>query len=75
MEEPIQCITHFGDFVWIGLYRSIFVFDCNDTDKARKHDVNIAYDITPCQGKIWVACNDKIRVWDAKVNNNEKLIL
>lgn len=67
MEEPVNSIMHFGNYVWVGLYRSLYVFDCQSVKQISRFDVNTAHDIIPSNGKIWVACNDKIRIWDAKV--------
>lgn len=67
MEEPVNCIMHFGNYVWVGLYRSLYVFHCKKVEQISRFDVNTAHDIIPSNGKIWVACNDKIRIWDAKV--------
>jgi len=66
MEEPVNCILHFGEYVWVGLYRSINVYDCQTLEEVRRFDINTAHDIVASRGKIWVACNDKIRVWDSK---------
>ena len=70
MEEPITCISHFGKYVWLGLYRSICLFDCQTNAQVRRFDVNIAFDMAPSLGKMWVACNDKIRIWDCNVRIN-----
>ena len=67
MEEPINCIYHFGQYVWLGLYRSLYVFDCAAIEQVQRFEVNTAHDIVASRGKIWVACNDKIRIWNASV--------
>jgi len=72
MDEPINCISHFGNYVWVGLYRSLRLYDCRTNELTRAFEVNIAYDMAPCRGKMWVACNDKIRVWDCKTLRMER---
>jgi WD40 repeat protein len=64
MEEPVNCIMQFGNYVWVGLYRSLYVFDCTTVTQVSRFDVNTVHDIVASNGKIWVACNDKIRVLD-----------